>query len=307
MYMCSLKGKEGELRALKQLDINKVNPRNFLPFLTLTDTSEKFFKKLYKNYPSKILISPAGLTSDELSEVLLIIENYDNMELVYTIEKVANDSDIVVDTIIIDENNINTFFLKWLEKNTKLLPKNIILDFGFIQEKLKDKTDKAINFLKVINNYEVESNIFILSGSVPYPIPVPTTENYKQDMFELEFYNSIKNNFPKLNIFYADYATSTPIEVKYDNQPIIANVQIKYSSFGEFNFIRNGQRRGNYNFVKVCEDLKSEFNPLESDFCWANKYINTTISLNENRGNPSVWVSLGINHHITVFALELSK
>lgn len=201
----------------------------------------------------------------------------------------------------------DTFFINWIKSNTSMMPDNIILDLGYVDSSsLKENLDIITSFLSIFKN--VSKNVFILSGSIPESIPTKSTENYECPRVDYTLFKNIHDNclndpeLSNLNILFGDYATVSPVQIDYKDKVIIPIVQIKYTKLDKYILVRNGQRKGNYNLSKVCEEIVN-FAKFDKTHCWADKYIyELANSTDTNRGNPSTWASLGIEHHIILCA-----
>lgn len=107
------------------------------------------------------------------------------------------------------------------------------------------------------------------------------------------------------NSYYGDYTTISPIPISTDG-PIIPIVQLKYTLENYYWFVRNGQRRGNYDFVSVCKEIAHNVPSFNPEYCWGDEYIQSVIDADVNKGNPSVWVSVCVNRHIQMCIDEFS-
>src|SRR5690606_30244526 len=102
-------------------------------------------------------------------------------------------------------------------------------------------------------------------------------------------------------LMFGDYSSVSPI-ISTGGRAI---VQVKYTLDNDYWFVRNGLRQGNYDFVKVCQQIAS-LSGFDEKYCWGDEYIKSVVDDNTNKGNPSVWTSIGVNRHTVVCLNELS-
>lgn len=310
MYMPVLQKKAGELRALNYIDENF---DELLPLVIINSATEKEINSIIKKYNGNLLIDTRKLDSSEISELQGILSSnskYSNIQICYPISVLLNDDIIYNDIqyVIINKSDFSksSFTIK-LKSILNKIPNNIILDVGFINSKYTSKEPIVENILNNLVN--TSRSIYIISGSVPPNLHKKIYEDFVQYRYELDFFNDIKVEYKNsnFNLIYGDY-TICPCEPNdFKEKHITPVVQLKYTTHDKYIFSRNGFRRGKYNFSEACNKIVClpEFN---KDHCWADKYIYDLVkSSDDNRGNPTIWVSLGIHHHIITCMLEQNK
>lgn len=302
--MVNLLPKEGELRALEKIyESHTDSIENFIPNIILNEATTAVLDKLINKYPEKMLLDTRHLIAEDLSELEDILQSttkYENFKIIYQIEDILNEeSEIHADYIRIDKSVISPFFIGWLRTNSHQLPTNIIIDFGYIDSNLDEKTREVIEVINLLN----DKNIFISSCAIPTKIPTKSDEDYQFSRFEVNLYDYIsKQTNTENNLYFSDYAT-VPIEQGTFGRAV---VQIKYTLQEDYWFVRNGMRVGNYDFVNVCDRIVADSPQFNQNYCWADSYIYEVTQIRENKGNPSIWVSLGVNRHIQVCIDEFS-
>ncbi|WP_392391134.1 beta family protein [Oceanobacillus profundus] len=130
---------------------------------------------------------------------------------------------------------------------------------------------------------------------MPQSLPVSSEEDYHLSRIEKDLFNKIKTIVPHSNLIFGDYTSVSPVIATGGR----AIVQLKYTLEDEYWFVRNGLRRGNYDFVAVCKQI-ANLETFNERYCWGDSYIKTVVDENTNKGNPSVWTSIGVNRHIVV-------
>ena len=167
MYLCCMKNKQGEVRALEKL--KETNETSFIPLIILQDVEEGALEKLKNSHSGLILLDLRELESEEvlLLNEILNDNSFDNFKIVYDSNQLLQEeNDIGEETeyIKINPAEINSFFLLWLSENSERMPRNIILDFGYIGER---NFNKDIEQTLRLANTISDRNLFILSGAVP--------------------------------------------------------------------------------------------------------------------------------------------
>lgn len=302
-----LRKKEGELRALNYIDkdFDKI-----FPLMIINHATEDEINSILKKYNGRFLIDTRNLDSNDitlLQDILSSNPKYSNIKICYPISILLNDNRGYANNqyIIINKNDLlNTFFNTWLKNNLNKIPNNIILDVGFIDTQYRKTEPIVENILnEFVNTFR---SIYLVSSSIPSILHTKVNEDFVQSRYELKLFNDIKRKYKNsnFNLIYGDYTICAYTPVNTKGKKIRAVVQLKYTTHDKYIFSRNGFRQGQYNFSKACNKivLLPEFN---KDHCWADKYVYDLVkSHDDNRGNPSVWVSLGIHHHIIICMLE---
>ncbi|MBZ1527941.1 hypothetical protein J3325_09205 [Leuconostoc mesenteroides] len=301
MYLAALQPKSGELTALKELTqfpLTKEKFSNFLPLFLLTDGTKALLNKIVKKYPYHSLLSLSELEEEEVNSVTTLIKNeeFNNFKLAIALEDLNNGfSDQNIGAVIINVNSWS-LYRQWLEDNLAKLPSLFILDFGEISN-----TNVPVDFNLLMNILKDKQKV-ILSGSVPKTIPMPQTQNWREDLIEYDLYTKILASYPEEdNISFGDYTTKNPEPLSNGFGSV---AQIRYTrqlGNNKFDiwFVRNGI--GNSaNILQVATTLVSD--PLFSDKSWADWRIREIIKTAPLKsGNSTTWVSINVNRHISLF------
>lgn len=313
MYMPALKNKQGELRALQQAELDDI--QNILPLLQINEATEDVLTKISSKYNGKFLIDTRELEGSDIKYLHQLISDnteFDKIEIAFPASLLESEDVLSemgsIDYIEVNKDYLeNPFFLSWLKSHISQIPNNIILDLGYVDSNyLQEDIELVTSFLTIFKH--ASKRVFILSGSIPAIIPTKSTENYECPRFDYELFKSISRDCSRdfklsnLEINFGDYTTVSPIQIDYTDKKIISNVQIKYTTSDRYILVRNGQRKGNYNLSEVCDEIVN-FASFSKTHCWADRYIaDLRDSTDTNRGNPSTWASLGIEHHIVLCA-----
>lgn len=302
MYYATLHQKQGELRALKKLLDFGNDVRNFIPNMIINDASQETLDIIRKSYSNYILLDVRNLDSDDIETLEELIEqpNNSDLDILYPIEYLLDNS--VQDQkkyVRISKSVVNPFFIQWLQTNKESLPNTVVLDFEYIESVGEEVVAKFRPLVELLN----DRDIVIMSGAVPQSLPVSSEEDYHLSRIEKDLFNKIKKLAPKnSNLIFGDYSSVSPILATGGR----AIVQLKYTLEDKYWFVRNGLRRGNYDFVAVCRQI-ANLDDFNENFCWGDEYIKSVVDENTNKGNPSVWTSIGVNRHTVVCLDEFTK
>lgn len=293
MYISTLRQKQGELRALEMLDPQYKNAEMFIPNIIISDSAIESLQHIKRKFDSVVIIDTRELSGEEIEELEehLSLPDFSNFYINYSIETCLTSWPIEdFNYVKIPQNLLNEFFVQWVQANAASFPANVMFDFenvnGLLSNQMLSVVTRIINILG-------ERNYIICSGAIPNSLPVSSDTNYNLRRWEVDIYNQVleQNNG---NFIFSDYSTVSPITSTGGR----AIVQIKYTLDTEYWFVRNGLRRGNYDFVNVCDEIVNNANTFDVQSCWADRYIYDVHNSGQNSGNPSVWASLGINKHI---------
>lgn len=207
----------------------------------------------------------------------------------YTLDNLSN-SVVESDFLRISLTELNPIVSEWLISDSQAIPKNIIFDFEYISEMPTiEDINKVSGVIRKLNT----KNIIISSGAVPATVPVKREENYSLQRYEKLLFNKLQTSTPK-KLIYSDYGTVHPLPM---GKGFAATVQIKYTTSDKYIFVRNGQFRGNYKLSPVADEI-CKHSIFDDNHCWGEQLIQEIHVTGKNQGNPSIWVSIGLNHHI---------
>lgn len=291
MYIINLNPKQSERRAISHL----IEPFEtaFLPNFILSNEMKKYkqeISSILQSYQLKFLIDTRNFSQNELPSLIQYINSiHSNTSIVYTLDNLSN-SAVESDFLRISLTELNPIVSEWLVSDSQAIPKNIIFDFGYILEMPTiEDIDKVSSVVRRLNT----KNIIISSGAIPAAVPAKREENYSLQRYEKLLFNKLQTLTHK-KMIYSDYGTVHPFPI---GSGFGATVQIKYTTADRYVFVRNGQFRGNYQLSPVADEIciNSTFN---ESHCWGEKMIQEVHVTGRNQGNPSTWVSIGLNHHI---------
>lgn len=300
VYYATLRQKQGELRALRKLVEFQSDISQFVPNIIIKDAAQDSLNDIRGSYTGFVLLDVRDLDSEDIYtlEELLENDNNPNFDILYPIEYLLNNNGRDQKSYVrISKSVVNPFFNQWLNSNQSTLPDTVMLDLEYIESVSTELISKFSPLLGSLRGH----NIIIMSGAVPQTVPVSSEKNYNIRRIEKDLFHELKKSAPKdTTLYFGDYTSVSPI-ISTGGRAI---VQIKYTLEDQYWFVRNGLRRGNYDFVSVCQEIVNS-DGFDGGYCWGDEYIQSVINDNMNKGNPSVWTSIGINRHIVVCLDEI--
>ncbi|RID95137.1 hypothetical protein DYJ42_00185 [Streptococcus constellatus] len=291
MYIINLNPKQSERRAVSHL--TGLSETDFLPNFILSNEVKKYqqeISSIIQDYKLKFLVDTKNFSKNELPDLIQYINSVSsNISLVYNLDNLSNNT-AVSDFLKISLTELNPIVSNWLVSDSQDIPQNIIFDFGYIS---KMPTIEDINKVSGAIRRLNTKNIIISSGAVPDVVPVKREENYSLQRYEKLLFNELQTLTHK-KLIYSDYGTIHPLPM---GKGFTATVQIKYTTSDNYIFVRNGQFRGNYKLFPVANEICKH--PIfDENHCWGEQLIQEIHVTGNNQGNPSIWVSIGLNHHI---------
>lgn len=291
MYIINLNPKQSERRAIAKFTV--LSEADFLPnFILSSDegTYRQEISSIISDYNLKFLVDTRNFSESELTSLVPYIDSMDsNISIVYSLENLPKNIK-KGDFLRITLTELNPIVSKWLVSDSNNIPQNIIFDFEYISEM---PTTKDISKVSDVIGRLNTKNVIISSGAIPSVVPVTRVDNYSLQRYEKLLFNQLQALGHK-KIVYSDYGIIHPLPISGGYG---ATVQIKYTTPDKYIFVRNGQFRGNYKLSPVADEICK--NPIfNEDHCWGEQLIKEIHMTGNNQGNPSTWVSIGLNHHI---------
>jgi hypothetical protein len=253
VYYATLRQKQGELRALRKLVEFPSDISQFVPNIIIKDAAQESLNDIRGSYTGFVLLDVRDLDSEDIYTLEELLENNNNpnFDILYPIEFLLNNNGRDQKSYVrISKTVINPFFNQWLNSNQSALPDTVMLDLEYIESVSTELISKFSPLLGSLKGH----NIIIMSGAVPQTLPVSSEKNYNIRRIEKDLFHELKNSAPKdTTLYFGDYTSVSPI-ISTGGRAI---VQIKYTLEDQYWFVRNGLRRGNYDFVSVCQQISS--------------------------------------------------
>jgi len=226
---------------------------------------------------------------------------------------------IRIDRSHFDENDLSSHISKFLADN-KLDIKNVdlLVDLGVVdQDTITDDIIKKLNQIPSINNWR---SFIISAGAFPKNLTeFMPGKVHELDRLDWKLWKSVKDSGLSRAPLFSDYTIQCPI---YDPVNIRGSVSVRYTDNDKW-WIFRGKKPG------VIDQKTKEKGPgLEqyidhaktltgksfsqyykgADYSFGDAEI-TRIAEPKNKkpGNPTTWLTIGINHHITLVARQFAN
>ena len=295
MYVITIRAKRGERTAISSGYIPTHYQDEFIPNVCIRNITD--IPNFLKARPtSPIWIDLRNLQNKKDINLLeqLIQENsdYKYARIVYPFPYVQGNSVEAHHCMRIQPSDFTPANETWVQANLNNIPNTILIDLGYIP-KFPDSTliDEILKYIRLFKNKQ----IILSSGTIPEKLNVGETTNFIKERYEKQLFHYIKSR-TSIPLIYGDYGIVSPDQK--DTKGGRATVQLKYTREHEYLFVRNGQFKGSYDMKSVAQELLDlpEFN---EDHCNGEKEIEK-IFTGPKPGNPEKWVTIGMNHHITL-------
>jgi hypothetical protein len=111
------------------------------------------------------------------------------------------------------------------------------------------------------------------------------------------------------NLLYSDYTISHPTLKEIDPRVMRMSAAIRYTSETEWVIVK-GSSVGRYGFEQyfdLCKRLVELEDFAGEDFSWGDRFIADCARSMAGPGNATTWRKVGVNHHMTLVAYQLSN
>lgn len=145
-------------------------------------------------------------------------------------------------------------------------------------------------------------DVVIISGCFPQNLSdLAANRVHRLPRLEWQLWRSISSEYP--NIKYGDYGTKSPVTA-VGSFP--GTSSIKYTAENEYLILRGelpkNHPRGMHQYIDKAIILVGEPEYSGSTFSWGDLRIDAISKSTRNPGNPTSWVQISQNHHITLLA-----
>lgn len=323
-YVPILRWKQGEQSALQELSREVKN--SIIPMIEFTGENnncvescwdEREFYSYFMNFTH----------NNNLSEYQEIFEVFNSDYMIPVIDKSVSDrilsflsrsKERVGIRLYIENfgylNRELTRYLGYFEASNI----DLIIDCKNIEhEDIRELTTYICRSLEGLDSLEDYNSIIITSSSMPESIKdLPAFRGIELNRSEREIFNNISENMRvyNQNIIYSDYTIKNSIYNIIDSDYIRFYVNIKYTLEDCYLCVKGrlnddgGLRKEN--IISMCEIICNDERFCGRDFSWGDKYIyerrKECDEINKF-GNPTTWVKVCINHHITYIVESLNN
>jgi hypothetical protein len=185
---------------------------------------------------------------------------------------------------------------------------DLILDFGaFLPNQAGAIATSVVNIINSINNVNGYRTLTFSGTAFPgRPSAIPKVTNMLPRS-ELQVWHSLTVNRNLTRIpSLGDYTTVHPVFPDVDFRFVTIQAKIKYATKSDWIYIR-WEKGNSSNFVDVCQQLVRNPEFKGENFSWADKRIYDCAQHGGATGNAPYWVTLGINHHLTLLAQQCAN
>jgi hypothetical protein len=183
---------------------------------------------------------------------------------------------------------------------------DLVLDFEIVDASGFDLM-VACALLPILDEWR---SFTVVGGAFPKDLggPLQTPGRHLQSRYEWRTWtDQIGRSLPRTPA-YGDYAMRYPLLIKYERRPT-PSASIRYTVDRDWVVMRgqqlNAERfvqyRANAQLLKAGTDYKGE------SFSYGDQCIHEIATGTKNTGNPQSWLTVGVNHHLTLAVLQLAS
>jgi hypothetical protein len=197
----------------------------------------------------------------------------------------------------------------------QLNPKNcdLLVDCKYIEQ---DQIELIIDSLSELNekiNFRNWRSLTLAASSFPFDMTgIPADSHISIPRFEFDLWEAailvspLIGRKPK----FADYCIVNPDRPDLDAITMRAGGKIRYTTKKTWEIFRGhglhkGEKYGQYRSLSK-KVIESQFF-LGSDYSWGDNYITKCANGNAKTGNLTTWISVDVNHHITMVGEQISS
>lgn len=256
------------------------------------------------NYSRSIGLNLVPVISSELcGETLNCIININsnfNTGICYRLQK---DDFIDADTIL--NNLVSDFSLEYNKVD-------IVLDFQYIDPGDKSSTLLGIvSTINSINNINEYRSLIFCATSFPKTIDVKRNSIGEIERTEWVLWKEIvdrKDKIKRIPVF-GDYNISNPSLIEFDPQTMQLGGKIKYTHDDVYIIFKGSSFKinGREQMHNISKQVVLHAKYMGEDFSWGDEYIAKCSRHEVSKGNPTTWVKVGVNHHISFVTSQIAS
>lgn len=336
-----LKAKAGELGALRNLAPNV--KKLITPFIDIIPNTNNSFEKQLSEFPVKLSKS-WGVDYPIFIDTIRAVTNADN--LLEKFHKELRKAHIKAIPVIGQERKFSSCFNKIIQQNqtglgirllkesliedpTKLFLHidNLIAKFGITHknvyllldmESLNSQTETAIRSLLLDVIREANSNrkwasIILAASAFPQ-----TMSGIKSDDLtyiprsDYTFWEGIRKECLQFGepALFGDYGVVSPMFSDIDFRKVNPSAKIRYTTNKNWLICKGHGVKGEKGFEQfrsLASNIISHKDFKGGNFSWADRKIFDCANNKTGTGNMQTWVTIDINHHITLVSKQLAN
>lgn len=189
---------------------------------------------------------------------------------------------------------------------------DIVLDFQYIDP--SNKSNALLSIISTVNsitNIDNYRSLIFCATSFPKTIDIKrntTGEIERTEWIIWKEINKRKEKIKRIPIF-GDYNILNPSLVEFDPTTMQLGGKIKYTHedvyiiFKGSSFKLNGREQ----MHDISKQVVLHPKYMGEDFSWGDEYIAKCSRHEVSKGNPTTWVKVGVNHHISFVASQIAS
>ena len=187
---------------------------------------------------------------------------------------------------------------------------DILVDLQIIDE--NTTPESVIAKLARIPQIKNCRSFILSSGAFPRDLSdYPKHGNYEKERLDYMLWKRVSDMISGRKPYFSDYTIQHPIY--YGNMPgANPSASVRYTNDDKWEIIRgeglrNKKGAGHKQYLAHAREIIKQSFYKKSDYSFGDSEINRIASQNEKTGNPQLWLNIGINHHLTLVARQLSS
>jgi len=195
----------------------------------------------------------------------------------------------------------------------ELRPENIdiILDYKQILSQKKEEHIKEL-IITIARFPELQNwrTFTLLSTAYPKTLKeIPTNSEGTLPRTEWSVYKELRNLELARTPSFGDYNITSPYFVNVDPRVLTLAAGVRYTAEDNFLIFRGVviKKNGFTQMIQIAKNILSNSSFYGPDFSSGDSYIYKCANQIVGTGNAETWVTVGINHHLTVVAYDFSN
>ncbi len=190
---------------------------------------------------------------------------------------------------------------------------DLIIDLEFLGEDSGKATIIARSVLSMIPKKELWRRVILAAASFPQDLSdVSADTTVILPRHEWKLWTSLQRRvsmLPRRDLIFGDYAMAHPISKTLDPRTMQMSANIRYTTEDAWLIVkgRTVKKYGFSQYFDLCRELTEREEYCGRAFSWGDGYIMDCAEATQGPGNATTWRKVGVNHHLTLLARELSN
>lgn len=198
------------------------------------------------------------------------------------------------------------------DNNVRFSDTSLVLDFKEIhQDKINLNILAIKTLIEQINKLGMFYRVIFCGTGFPTSLShIKRNTVGKIPRNEWVLWEKLYNNSSALPILpeYGDYNITNPDMIEFDPVRMHIGGKIKYTYENDILIFKGSsfRRDGSHQMHQIASRVVKSSCFMGKDFSWGDEYIYNCSKETVTCGNPTTWVTVGVNHHITYVIKQLS-